>query len=96
MVSHRLMVALCHAGHDARMLVLSPANEVNVYSYSNKLRDNFNFIAERLQIFLQNGFSRNRLFAVDTARWGADISSHPCMPNSTLATSRPKWPPLMP
>ena len=77
MVSHRLMVALCHAGHDARMLVLSPANEVNVYSYSNKLRDNFNFIAERLQIFLQNGFSRNRLFAVDTARWGADISSHP-------------------
>ncbi|MGM9836128.1 MAG: glycosyltransferase [Muribaculaceae bacterium] len=76
-VSHRLMIALCHAGHDARMLVLSPTNEVNVYSYSNTVRDEFNFLAERLQIFINNGFSRERLFAVDTARWGADISTHP-------------------
>ena len=45
MVSHRLMIALCHAGHDARMLVLSPTNEVNVYSYSNTVRDEFNFLA---------------------------------------------------
>lgn len=76
-VSHRLMSALCHAGHDARMLVLAPTNEDNVLSYANKLRDTVNFLAERLQIFFNNGFSKKRLFAVDTASWGADISNHP-------------------
>ncbi|MGN0214728.1 MAG: glycosyltransferase [Muribaculaceae bacterium] len=76
-VSHRLMTALCRAGHDARMLVLAPSNEENVLSYANKLRDTVNFLAERVQIFLCNGFSKKRLFAVDTARYGADISNHP-------------------
>ncbi|MGM9802646.1 MAG: glycosyltransferase [Muribaculaceae bacterium] len=76
-VSHRLMNALRRAGHDARMLVLSHSSEEYVESYAKKWRDGFNFLAERLQIFLQNGFSRRRLFVVDTARWGADISNHP-------------------
>lgn len=78
-VSHRLMVALRRAGCDARMLVLTPSVDADGYvaSYAHPFRDKVNFLVERLQIFLQNGFSRKRLFMVDTARWGADISNHP-------------------
>ncbi len=76
-VSHRLMKALRRAGHDARMLVLSSPSEECVDNYSKGWRTQVDFLAERLQIFLNNGFSRRRLFQVDTAAWGADISQHP-------------------
>ena len=78
-VSYRLMKALRRAGHDARMLVLTPSGDRDEYvdCYAKPLRDRVNFLAERLQIFLHNGMSRSRLFMVDTARWGADISGHP-------------------
>ena len=79
-VSHRLMVALRCAGHDARMLVLTCSSQDvddNVGCYASYVRDKVNFLAERLQIFMHNGFSRERLFMVDTAKWGADISNHP-------------------
>lgn len=78
-VSYRLMKALRRAGHDARMLVLTPSEQKDEYvgCYASPLRDKVNFLAERLQIFLHNGMSKARLFMVDTARWGADISSHP-------------------
>lgn len=76
-VSHRLMKALRRAGHDARMLVLSSPSEECVDNYSKGWRTQVDFLAERLQIFLSNGFSRRRLFQVDTAAWGADISQHP-------------------
>ena len=76
-VSHRLMRALRNAGHDARMLVLSSASEDCIDNYSKGWRTKVDFLAERLQIFTHNGFSRSRLFMVDTASWGADISNHP-------------------
>lgn len=41
------------------------------------LRDRINFVCERLQIFIHNGFHKKRLFYVSTALWGRDISKHP-------------------
>ena len=77
-VTYRLMNALCQAGHDARLLVLDKrTTDARVLSYSSPARDRINFLAERLQIFVRNGFSRSRLFKVDTASWGADLCNHP-------------------
>lgn len=41
------------------------------------LRERINFVAERLQIYLNNGFNRNKIFHISTALWGMDISNHP-------------------
>lgn len=77
-VSYRLMNALRKEGVEARMLVVDKTgNDNNVISYANRVKDKLVFFAERLQIFLKNGFSRDNLFKVDTARWGRDISLHP-------------------
>lgn len=77
-VSHRLMRALQEAGAEARMLVLSsPTTPPDVLNYSSRVATPAGFLAERLQIFLQNGLSKARLFKVDTASWGADLSGHP-------------------
>lgn len=77
-VSYRLMNALRKEGIDAKMLVIDKTgNDDNVISYADCVKDKSVFLAERLQIFLQNGFSRENLFKVDTASWGRDISSHP-------------------
>ena len=77
-VSYRLMNALREHGVDAKMLVTEKlGNDGNVECYADKLKDKAVFLAERLQIFLQNGFSRENLFKVDTATWGRDISTHP-------------------
>ena len=77
-VSRRLMHALRNAGADARMLVIdkSCVDDRWIESYASGAIDKMNFIAERLDIFLHNKFSRENLFKVDTARWGRDISNH--------------------
>ena len=76
-VSFRLMNALNAAGEDASMLVVDKqSGSETVVSYADALRDKSAFLAERLQIFLQNGFSRENLFKVDTADFGRDISAH--------------------
>lgn len=76
--TYRLMNALRSEGADATMLVTERlSNDANVVSYANPIADRFHFLAERAQIFTQNGFSRDRLFKVDTADWGRDISHHP-------------------
>ncbi|MDO4789925.1 MAG: glycosyltransferase [Porphyromonas sp.] len=41
------------------------------------LRDRLNFVAERAEIFLYNGFRKEKIFHISTALWGRDISSHP-------------------
>lgn len=81
--TYRLMNALRNSGADATMLVTERmSNDPNVVSYANPIADRFHFLAERAQIFMQNGFSRDRLFKVDTADWGHDISSHPIVKNA--------------
>lgn len=77
-VSYRLMKALHEHGIDSKMLVVEKlGNDENVECYANTIKDRYAFYAERLQIFLQNGFSRENLFKVDTAYFGRDISTHP-------------------
>ena len=77
-VSLRLMRALCDAGVDARMLVVDHrvTDDSRVGSYASAVADKATFLAERMQIFMNNGFSRANLFTVDTARFGRDISTH--------------------
>lgn len=77
-VSFRLMNALRTHGIDAKMLVTEKlGNDDNVVCYANACKDRYAFLAERLQIFLRNGMSRENLFKVDTADYGRDISTHP-------------------
>ena len=84
-VSYRLMNALRKAGEDAKMLVIEQlGTNNNVISYAQKFTDKYHLLAERLQIFLQNGYSRENLFKVDTADWGRDISNHPMVKNADV------------
>lgn len=83
--TYRLMNALRTHGVDAKMLVVEKlGNDDNVVSYANACKDRYAFLAERLQIFLQNGFSRENLFKVDTADFGRDISSHPIIQDADV------------
>ncbi len=79
MVSHRLMKALRAEGVDARMLVMNIDGEHddNISEITNKKTAKFHFIAERGEIFVSNGFSRENLFKVSTALNGLDLSKHP-------------------
>lgn len=84
-VSYRLMNALRAHGVDAKMLVVEKlGDDENVSCYANPVCDRYSFFAERLQIFLQNGFSRENLFKVDTADWGRDISRHPLVQDADV------------
>lgn len=78
MVSMRLMEALCNRGVDARMVVaekLSDSPRVSVAASPMAMR--IPFLAERLRIFLANGFDRRMLFKVDTGDYGIDVLRHP-------------------
>ena len=76
----RLTEAFRNNGIDATMLVTDKRSDTDfVVSYAHSLKDRYAFLAERLQIFLQNGFSKKNLFKVDTADFGRDISSHPAV-----------------
>lgn len=77
-VTFRLMQALRSLGVDAVMLVeekLTDSPYVELAAPRNELRGAF--LAERLGIFLCNGFSRKTLFRIDTLAAGVDIASHP-------------------
>lgn len=83
--TYRLMNAFRNAGVDASMLVTEQlGNDENVVSYADTIADKYHFLAERLQIFLQNGFSRENLFKVDTADWGRDIANHPAVKDADV------------
>ena len=76
--SFRLMNALRRLGHEARMLVLDKTSGLPCVERAAKpWRAKGVFLAERLQIFLNNGLSRETLFQIDTATHGIDISGHP-------------------
>lgn len=77
-VSRRLMEALRAEGADARMIVVEKFTDspyIDVAAPSFKLKSAF--LAERLQIYLNNGFNRQNLFKVDTGAFGVNILNHP-------------------
>ncbi len=76
--TYRLMKAFRKTGIDSKMLVVEKTcDDENVVSYADHWKDRYAFYIERLQIYLNNGFSRKNMFKVDTATWGRDITSHP-------------------
>lgn len=80
-VTVRLLHALRALGHDARLLVFdapsSPLPPDVVSQIGSPLSRSTSFLAERLAVMASDGFSRRRLFQIDPALTGIDISSHP-------------------
>ncbi len=73
-VTFRLMNALRHAGHDARMIVVKKNSDSPwVIEAATSRRSNIPFIVERLKIFIANGLNRSTLFQIDTASDGLPI-----------------------
>ncbi len=77
-VSRRLMEALRREGVDAGMLVVDRQTDSPcVHLASNLAAIRVPFLAERLKIFMANGFNRRDLFKVDTASDGLPLDRHP-------------------
>ena len=77
-VSLRLIHALRNAGVDARMLVVD-RQDIDVYAQpmGNAVQNKWNFLAERLGIFMKNGFKKETLFQIDTCTRGLKVHKHP-------------------
>ena len=81
-VSFRLMEALREQGVDARMLVVeklsdSPYVECLDKDKISAAKIKWKFLAERLKIFMENGFNRSTLFRIDTGEEGLPLWRHP-------------------
>ena len=77
-VSLRLAHALQEKGVDARMLVIDKqSDDALVGVMGGKWLNKWNFLAERLGVFLRNGMRRDTLFKIDTGSHGINIASHP-------------------
>lgn len=78
-VTRRLVQALCRQGVDARLVVFNKISDDDSVKFAvrSRFRRGLPFMAERLRIFMANGFSREKLFKVSTASDGMDFSSHP-------------------
>ena len=76
--ANRLMEALRNNGIKAKMLVRDKqTNDVSVVPLRKSWRKIFQFVWERVVIWAANGFTRRRLFAVDIANTGTDITVVP-------------------
>lgn len=75
-VSRRLTEALREQGVEVSMLV-ADASFPDSVRVNYPLRKPLAFLAERLQIFLNNGFSRKNLFKTDTGAFGLPLWKHP-------------------
>ena len=76
----RLIKALRQNGVDAKLLCRDrtlPKERTEVVSLPPSPWLNVKFALERAEIFAANGFTRKGLFAVDTARYGNDITRLP-------------------
>ncbi len=74
----RLMRTLNRHGIEAEMLVRDKQTDnPRVLTLPNRLCAKVHFITERLEISLGNGFSSKNLFAIDTGRYGTDITRLP-------------------
>ena len=77
-VSLRLVHALPEAGVDTRMLVINKqSGDPLVGVMGGKWGNKWRFLAERLGVFVRNGFRRDTLFKIDTGSCGVNIASHP-------------------
>ena len=74
----RLLEALRKNGQEATLLCRDRGTgEEGVVGLPESRRQQLRFIAERAEIFAANGFSRQNLFAIDTAAHGTDITRLP-------------------
>lgn len=76
----RLLKALRQSGIDATLLCRDrslPESRTDVVSLKPSVWLKVKFVLERAEIYAANGFSRKGLFAVDTARYGTDITRMP-------------------
>lgn len=77
-VTFRLMEALRALGADARMLVTDRRSaSPHVAVAAPRWRARIPFLAEHLEIFCRNGFSRRNLFKASIATCGLPLSRHP-------------------
>lgn len=77
-VTRRLMDALCAQGVDVRMLVVHKnSDSLRVASVGSKLSRRMAFLSEHAEIFLRNGFKRDTLFRISTAKYGLSLHTHP-------------------
>ena len=77
-VTRRLMNALCAEGVDARMLVVHKnTDSLRVSEAAKSRRSTIPFLAEHAHIFLHNGFKRDTLFKISTAKFGLPLHRHP-------------------
>ena len=77
-VSRRLMDALRDRGVDAKMLVCEKRTfSPFIHLTASPRRIRQAFLAERLKIFMANGFDRSTLFRIDTASDGLPLHRHP-------------------
>ena len=76
--ARRLMDALKKNGIKAQMLVRDKQTDrLTVHSVGEKWMQPIKFVWERLCIWVNNGFSRKNLFAVDIANTGIDVTQLP-------------------
>lgn len=73
--SNRLMEALNNSGVKAKMLVRDKTSaNITVVGLHGRLRQQWNFLWERLHIYLCLHLHKNHLFEIDTADTGTDIT----------------------
>lgn len=76
--ANRLMEALINNGVKAKMLVRDKqSDQLTVVSLPHPLRLRWNFLWERLVIFIYSHFSKKHLFEIDLANAGTDITRLP-------------------
>ena len=79
-VTRRVTEALRDLGHDARMIVLRRDEKLNTDFVETAAGDRRSrllpFVAERGEIFLQNGMNRRDLWKVSTASSGVPVFAH--------------------
>ena len=74
----RLMEALKNNGIKAKMLVRDKqTNQITVVALRKSWKNIWNFVWERIVIWANNNFRRHKLFFVDIANTGTDITSLP-------------------
>lgn len=84
--SLRLLHAMLDSGVEARMLVIDKmqSDDAAVCTVGGKLRNRWNFLAERMQVARCNGFKRETLFMIDPATHGLDLSQHPLVQDADV------------
>lgn len=81
----RLKDALNNNGVKARMLVAEKqTDDPAVGALKQTTRNKLAFLMERGEIWVNNGFRREGIFDIDTARHGADITGHPWFADSDV------------